>query len=223
MIIEDMKLTSFACVVHAEDPNRHEPYSLHHGFLISRGVVPNDWEVEEVEMNPLSARLRYENGVILFMDDSSFQVHQEQERDWGEGNDTVGVSVRYLTSVNQKIFDASSIHWVAHIPSGNSNKCLTDHFLSPRVVPEKWKDFFTLGLSFRIRIDEMEMYFRISSVQTTSNDEAEQEFISVGCGVYKDGFEDCTDLIGWLSEWREHERKSFREFESLMEVRNDGE
>ncbi len=210
-----MELSSFASVVHAMEPSRHSPYNLHHGFLVSRGVVPNDWQVRETEIHMSSSRIVYDNGITLLMDGRTFQAHQDLGLEWDKGNETTGLVVKYLVSVSQDAFSAGSIHWTAHIPHENSQEWIASHFLNPEVALHDW-EHLRPNVSFQFEIDEVEIYLALSSIQVNEENGESAGFITVGCGINKAPFTDCDDLVAWLSEWRSHERLSRRALASLM-------
>ncbi len=210
-----MELSSSSSVVHAIEPGRHSPYNLHHGFLVSRGVVPNDWKVQETEIHMSSSRIVYDNGITLFMDGRTFQAHQDQGLELDKGNVTSGLVVKYLVSVSQDVFDGGSIHWTAHIPYENPHRWIASRFINSTIALDDWKNPRP-NVAFQFEIDEMDLYLAISAVQVNDDDGTDRGFITVGCSMNKAPFTDCNDLVGWLSEWRSHERMSRQTLASLM-------
>lgn len=222
MDIGTVELQSRAAVVHAEEGNQHNPYNLHHGFLVSRGVIPSDWVAKEAEIGSVAARIVYENGTTLYMDANTFQVHQEEDIEWDMKGEASGIAIRFLSSVSQDVFDRSSMHWVAHIPLESSHRWIIDHFVNSEGIPNGWTIPFP-SIAFQFEADEMEVFLAITPNRTVDNGEDWEDYIAIGCGINSRKFEDCNSLIVWLSEWREHERLSLQWFFSLMEGKSENE
>ena len=54
----------------------HNPSILNRDFLVSKGIVPDDWDVEESITTPPVSVVRYRNGIQLIVDQSRLNVSE---------------------------------------------------------------------------------------------------------------------------------------------------
>ena len=130
----DLELVNVSARVSTSDSAEHDFFNVHHGFLVSRGVIPNHWNVEDFDLFLPFSTIEYENGVRLSGDPDSFQVTQMNDLKIGENCEPPGLVIKYLTSVVPDTFRMAGIDWTFLVPREDAHTWLTEHFLHPEVV-----------------------------------------------------------------------------------------
>lgn len=194
--------------------------NMHHGFLVSRGVVPSDWEKNESELTPYYSEISYANGISLNMDNGLIRATHEGDLEFGKKCEPVELMIRYLHSVEKDTLGGTIMRWVLVAPHQNPGEWLGERLVRPEIVQNKW-DEIRPQITFHIDVRGRSMSFTFSAYSMEDDAGEAQEGVSIVCGIRQGALEDNEELIKWLSRWREHERFMLGILESLLGVQND--
>lgn len=108
----------------------HNPTILHPSFLTLEGIVPSDWEVAESPVStPVFAMVKYKNGIVLNVDESKFQV-RENDPKVGVGKSQVPVlASKYVQKLPHVQYQAVGINFQGFIECADPEILLTERFL----------------------------------------------------------------------------------------------
>lgn len=219
--IEDFELWESAVFVHSGSGRNHDVENLHHGFLVSRGVVPSDWEKIKSDLaTTYFSEISYGNGISLYMDERFLRVSQGGGLGFGEKHESVEFMIRYLDFVEKETLGGAILRWVLVAPHDDPVEWIGNRIVHPRIMEGDWNN---LGpeLTFNIDVQGRGMSLTFSTRSVEDESEEEQESISIVCSIRQDALGDNDELIKWLSGWREHE-VFMRDFlGSLLGANND--
>ena len=220
MEFENLKLRRFTITVDSEGSPGFKFYDLHHGLLVSRNIIPHEWTIKEPRMTPVFSELAFDNGVVLFMDDDTFQVSQTKNLEFGGKAEPPELVVKVLLATDRDVPGEVYIGWLMSIPCEDSRSWLLDRFICSGIILDSWVNpdgriRFILGL------DDLEIIIDLSSDQSRKDDGVQSDDIDVFCGVRHESFADGSELTRWLSEWRRHEQIMLGVLKSLLGVEND--
>ena len=125
----DFKLLELSIIVRAGESEEHDYTNVHHGFLVSRGVIPNDWEREDFVITPSFARVEYKNGVSLVVTGDTLHISQRKELEFGDKGKPPGLAVSYLAAVSPIPFDGIRIHWAIEAPCDDPSGWIQKRFI----------------------------------------------------------------------------------------------
>lgn len=220
MEFENLILHRFSVTVNAEEPPGFKYYDLHHGFLVSRGIVPHEWTTERPRITPAFSDIAYDNGVSLFMDDDTFQVTQAQDLVLGGKVEPPAIVTKVLLAADRIELGEIYINWSISIPCNGSRSWLLDRFICSEVVLDEWSDPEG-SIRFRGSVDDLVVFIGLSSDQSINEKGEQIDDIDAVCTVQHDPFDGMDELIGWLSEWRKHESVIVGALKSLLGVSLD--
>ena len=215
--IEEFGLREYGVIVHSGDEQDYEVENLHHGFLVSRGVVPSDWERTSSDLStPVFSEVSYANGLSVSMDRRFFRISHDGEFEFGKKNESVEFLIRYLGSVERHTLGSAIMRWGLIATHDNSAEWIGSRFLHTSVMEGGW-DSLRPELLFHVKSQGRSMSLTFSSrrVEGETN-----KATGIVCGIRQEAFEDNDDLVKWLSGWREHESFMLSFLESFLGVGN---
>ena len=220
MEFENLNLLRLSVTVNTEAPPGFDYYDLHHGFLVSRGIIPHEWTTENPRITPAFSELTYDNNVSLFMDDDTFQVSQTQDLEFGGKFEPPAIMTKVLLAADRIELNEVYISWSISIPCKGSRSWLLDRFLCSEVVLDEWSDPEG-SIRLKVGVDDLVVFIGLSSDQSANEDGEQIDAVDAFCTVQHDPFEGIDELIGWLSEWRKHESIMLGVLKSLLGVNHD--
>ena len=204
MKVENCELEESAIFVYPGEDHSYDIDNMHPRFLVSRGVIPSDWEKNEYESLSTYSELSYKNGLSLYVDDEVLRVIQAGDLEFGEEYKSVALLTRYLVSVERGTLGGLIFRWYFKVPHTNPYEWVRNHFICPEIAGGDWEDL-SAQISLDIDTQEHNMFYNFFAEY--SDDEAEEEggYVNIMCGIRQGRFENNDELIGWLSNWRKHE------------------
>ena len=223
---EGFELRRIAVFVHSGLERNHAIDNIHHGYLVSRGVVPSNWEKPKSEMTSYFSEMSYENGMTLYADEDYIRVIQTGGIRLGEKYESVELMTRYLVSVEQDALGAAVISWGLRAEHDSPDEWIGDHLAHPRIMELGWGE---VSHHVTLNNDALEnndvwgssLFFTFLASAVENDSGATQEHINITCGIRQEFFEDNDELVKWLSGWREHEGFVLDTLASLLGVSND--
>lgn len=221
--VGDFGFRRSAVFVHSGPDRDHDIDNIHHGFLVSRGVVPSDWEKARSEATPYYSEILYENGMTLSADEDYIRVMQSGGLEFGKKYESVELVTRYLVSFEQDKLGNVVMRWDLDATHDSPGEWIGETLVHPRVIEGGWDDL-TTHLTFHIDFQEnsdvtaSSMFFTFSTSDVEDDSGEKQGQVNITCGVRRGGVGDNDELIRWLSGWREHERFILDALGSLLGV-----
>ena len=176
--------------------------SIHHGFLVSRGVVPSDWVRNEYESLSSYSELSYENNISLFKSKHTLRVTQSGNLKLGEKYESVELLIRYLLAVEKGPFGGLVLRWGLDTPCDSPGDWITDRFVHPEIATGEWGSISS-QISLDIDSQGQNMFYTFSSGYLEDEDtEEDQECIDITCGIRQEPLGGSDKVVEWLSNWR---------------------
>ena len=200
----DFQLIEFSTTIHTGDSQDHEFLNVHHGFLSSRGVIPNEWNLENSRIHPSFSEIHYEHGIRLTGDKDILHVSQTQDLKIGEEPAPPKLAVKYLASITPGIFKMVRVEWEILVPQKDPTNWITQTFFRPQVISDKWDNVRTVPI-IGFFLDDLEIIITFSTNHVLVDGEKNDDILNVSCRIEPRPFSNDGEIIGWLSEWAEHE------------------
>lgn len=224
--VEDFDLWESAVFVHSGPDRDHDIDNMHHGFLVSRGVVPPDWEKTESEATRYYSEISYENGMTMSVDRNFIRVIQAGDLEYGEKYESVELLTRYIISVEKDALGGPVLRWDLGAPHDNPGEWIIEYLVHPRIMEVGWDDLrshmtFDIGIRANSDVWARSMFFTFSTFYTENDSGEEQGYVNVTCGIRQEALRDNNELVEWFSVWREHEKYVLDALGSFLGVDND--
>ena len=217
MSITNPQLLELSVIVHAGESQEHDYTNIHHGFLVSRGVIPNDWDQEEFLIAPPFSRVTYTNGVTLMISDDRFLVNQDQGLEFMERGKPPGLTINYLTAVAPIRFDGIDIRWRIKVSCNDPYGLIRNRILRPGIIDEGLENTPS-DLVLTYKKDDLDLTFNFVPKRKSDGGEESESTLRIRCTVGKRGVAERDDLIAMLSEWSRLEGAMLSNLEKLLEV-----
>ena len=217
--MSDFELTKIELSVKTVEDKRHDFTNVHHGYLTSRGIVSDDWEVKGMKTTPSFFSIEYGNGIRLFGDEQTFRIAQVGDLRSGEESVALGLIVKYLASVSPDVFRAAWAEIEMEISQENSSEWVAKRFVCPGVISPSWNNVQTM-LVFGFLVEGLLVHSTCTGGRRagSQNDDGR---IYVSGHFGRDQFSSDSELIRWWSEWIKHEDVVLTNLASLMGIEDD--
>ena len=207
------RLHSVSVVVTAEF---HNPSILNRDFLVSRGVVPEDWEVAEAITTPPVSIVSYANGIRWTVEQSTLRVDENCNSPFRDTYAVYGLVDAYLEKLPHVPYRSLGLNYVASIRQANPQQWLTERFL--RRVP--WRERGTRLLymipSFTVDAGDAVCNLSMSGSQVTYQDSEPMDSVLVNCNVHHAGPLDADGLRMAIENWPEKQSKVVTALDELL-------
>ena len=220
MNTSDFSLRDITVIILSDESHEHDYSNIHHQFLVSKGVIPVDWDPEEFVISPSLSRIEYANGVHLLISDETLQISQTQELKFGEKYILPDIAVRYLTSMEPVAYTGCAMNWTILAPCDDSRKWIKEHFFRSKIISPSWENF-SARTSIRFEMNSMELILDFAAIRLTPDDEAERDAVRIVCNVIHQDVSERDELKEIISNWPEYEGVMLTTLKSLMEVEQD--
>lgn len=105
----------------------HNPTILHPAFLFSEGIVPPDWEVEELPVStPAFAIVKFSNQIVLTAEPQKFMVLDNAP---GGAIRIVDVAVKYVEKLPHVHYSAVGVNFSRFVECPKAEQWLLNRFL----------------------------------------------------------------------------------------------
>ena len=217
MIITNPQLLELSVIVHADESQEHDYTNIHHGYLVSRGVIPNDWDQEDFMIAPPFSRVTYSNGVTLMISGDTFFVTQDQGLEFMERGKPQGLAISYLNAFAPIRFDGIDIRWGIKVSRSDPYGWIKDRLLRPGIIDKGMEDSPS-ALVLTYREDDFDLTFNFVPERKSDDGEEPVSALRIRCTVGKRGIAERDELIAVLSEWQQPEKVMLSNLEELLGV-----
>lgn len=209
-------LNSLSVVVTAE---YHNPSILTPNFLVSQGIVLQDWEVLETITTPAFSTVNYKDRPQWIVEQNKLIIVETCDSQFQDKYEVHDLATRYLDIVRLVPYRSLGLNWHVWTHLEDPGRWLTDRFLSSEVRSQDLKNLqdlkmeprFTFSAN-RVGADEI-VKMSISSGQVAHTGQASIDAAIVECNVHHQGPLDAQHLISAIGRWAVHQ-------ESIIEVLN---
>jgi hypothetical protein len=139
---------------------KHNPTILHPSFLVSQKIAPEDWKTSDVICTPPFAMVKYENGIILTVEESKFQVIDNQINKHKTESLIPTIAAAYTKNLPHVHYESVGTNFQAIVLCEKSEDRLARHFLISRSA--MIQDMQPKGVGLRLVYDVMCSRLRIS-------------------------------------------------------------
>lgn len=218
----DFQLAEFSTTILTGDSHDHEFLNVHHGFLSARGVIPNEWHLEDSRINRTYSEVNYDHGIHLVGDKDAIHIYQTDGLELGEEPVPPKLAIKYLASITPGIFRVVRMGWKTLVPQKDPEDWITRTFFRPQVLSDQWGEVRTVPIIV-FSLDDLEISFSFSYDQLPVDNLRNEDVVEISCRVESNLFSNDGEIIGWLSEWAEHENLVVSHVFSLMTLEDDNE
>ena len=109
----------------------HNPSILNPDFLVSREIVPGNWNVIESLTTPAASVVGYDNGVRWLLDKQKLNIIQAQEARFGDEHVVHGLAERYLTTLPHGSYRSLGLNCTAYMKQAAADEWLMERLLKP--------------------------------------------------------------------------------------------
>jgi len=107
----------------------HNPTILHPAFLSSQNIVPGDWEAEQPISTPVFSSVRYANGLVFVVEDTKFQLTNNEPADDPERCPVPDLATKYVRALPHVHYTAVGINVSGVIECPEPDTVLQKRFL----------------------------------------------------------------------------------------------
>lgn len=160
-----VKLDNVAIVVISESNN---PRLLNPDFLERNRIVPKDWKVKDVLVTPPFARVLYDNGVQILLEENKLHILSQQPDMISWEHELPGIATSFLEVLPQVSYRSIGLNFVYlsdHPKGADAEKALISKFLKQG----SWLDFGRgmtgTVLEFQYRATQPQMNVKIGVLE----------------------------------------------------------
>jgi hypothetical protein len=139
---------------------KHNPTILHPSFLVAQKITPDTWKTSEVICTPPFAMVKYENGIVLTVEESKFQVIDTQINKHKTESPISNIAAEYTKILPHVHYESVGTNFQAIVLCEKSEERLAQHFLISRSA--MIQDMQPKSVGLRLVYDVMGSRFRIS-------------------------------------------------------------
>ena len=200
-----VSLTSISVVVTADN---HNPSILNPEFLVSHGIVPQDWEVLDSMTTPGFSVVNYKERPQMILDQGALRIIESCEGEFQDSYDVHNLATKYIDKVRMVPYRSLGLNCQICTQLEEPERWLTERFLSTEIRSQDLKDLeleprFTFSASPTIPGAIINLY--IKSGEVARSDEAWNDAVIVDCNVHHQGPLDAGRLITAIGQWAIHE------------------
>lgn len=220
MNLSDFHFREVGVVIFADESTLHDYSNIHHQFLVSRGVIPNDWAPQEFMISPSFSQVAYKNGVQLTISDEVLDISHSQDLQSGERYESADIALKYLASMKPITYDGLFMKWTVIAVCDDPGKWIREHFFRPGIVSSDWDDFLARP-SISFVVDQLTIALNFAAIPLRPDAESDQNAVRVGCIIRHNDISKKDELIGRLSSWQDFEEIMLSNLKALMGVEQD--
>ena len=190
----------------------HNPTILHPSFLASAKIVPDDWETSEPPVStPVFALVKYKNGIVFNVEESKFQVTDNQLPDKVSNTKINELAFKYVEKLPHVNYTAVGVNFQGFIESDDAEKILKKRFLSTDSNHFKQYEPDSIGLRFNYHLNgvRLNLSFDSGSVKKIDDRDGLGKGIIVNANYHSDlvgknGTEEIKAVLFRLPERHQH-------------------
>ena len=188
-----LRLESVSVVVTAEF---HNPSILNPDFLVSRGIVPADWNVSETLTTPPVSVVKYDNGVEWAVDQSRLNVSEKAGPAFDGPFRVHTLATEYLTKLPYVPYRDLGLNCRVSMKEFDPRSWLLKRFAPPWLQGEH----IVRGLSPKLVLDASDAVCHCSFVDALQEGDG---YVIADCNVHHQGLKDVESMCAAISRWPE--------------------
>ena len=194
------RVHSVSVVVTAEF---HNPSILNRDFLVSKGIVPKDWEVVEAITTPPVSIVRYAKGVQWTVDQSRLTVVENCGAPFRNEYLVHRLVVAYLEKLPHVPYRSLGLNYVVSIKQDDPEQWLSHRFLRSGPWIESEPKVLSMVPKFTLNAHGAVCHLSFSAGQNTPNRGEPETAVIVSCNIHHAGPLNLEGLRSAIRHWPE--------------------
>ena len=190
-------LNSVSVVITAQS---HNPSILTKEFVVSRGIVPEDWTLREAVAIPPLSLLRYDNGIQWIVDQSRLNVIEDCKGEFQDNYLVHDMVDKYLGIVTHAPYRSLGLNWVVSIEQERPSSWLLEKFLRKNLWVPGGPDLIGMEPKFAFQVGDTVLNIALGVPQNSHT-------VLADCNVHHQGPLDATELRRAINLWRDHQSR----------------
>jgi hypothetical protein len=147
------RLVQFSAVVVGQS---HNPSILNPDWVEGQGIVPKSWgwPVKENITTPPLSLVRYENGVVITVEQEKLQVTDPNVEEGPENSKVTQIASGYLNTLPHVTYKAVGVNFQGLIPMQTPEVYIRDRFLKPGPWTEVSPDLDAVGIRLLFPLED---------------------------------------------------------------------
>ena len=196
------RLHSVSVVVTAEF---HNPSILNPDFLVSREIVPENWEVVEAITTPPVSIVKYGNGIIWTVEPSNLTVVQDCESAFKDDYVVYPLVAAYLEKLPHVPYRNLGLNCVVSTKRNDPEQWLTQRFLNPGPWLTGTPKILRMTPNFTVDAGGAACNLSLNAGQATSQHGEPEPAVIVTSNVHHAGPLDADGLRAAIQLWQERQ------------------
>ena len=196
------RVHSVSVVVTAEF---HNPSILNRDFLVSKGIVPKDWEVVEAITTPPVSIVRYGKGIQWTVDQSRLTVVENCGAPFRNEYLVHRLVVAYLEKLPHVPYRSLGLNYVVSIKQDDPTQWLTQRFLRSGPWIESEPKVLSMVPKFTLNAHDAVCYLSFSAGQTTPPQGKPEAAVIATANMHHAGPLDVNGLKTAIAQWHRHQ------------------
>ena len=192
------RLHSVSVVVTAEF---HDPSVLNRDFLVSKRIVPEDWEVTEAFSTPPVSILRHGNGIQWTLDQSKLTVTEDCNSSFQDKYRVHSLASRYVAVLPNVPYRGLGLNCVVSMKRDNPETWLTRRFLKPGTWQKREPKILGMVPKFALNAGDAVCNISFGTGQIQSSQGAPYKAIIVNGNMHHPGPLDAHGLRAAIEQW----------------------
>ena len=197
----------------------HNPSILSHDFLVSEGIVPNDWKPSEAIATPPLSIVHYANGIHWMLDQSRLTINEEALTPFKEKYLVHEMAQRYLRKLPHTPYRSLGLNCVASVKIESPVSWLTDRFLPSQIRLEVEPKVVGLEPKFTLDADDVTVNIEFKAGQAKQVDGSQEDSVIIDCNVHHDGPLNVSDQCEAIERWSDRQSLIVMALEKLLKHR----
>ena len=208
------RLHSVSVVVTAEF---HNPSILNRDFLVSREIVPDDWEVTEAVTTPPVAIVSYSNGIRWTVEQSNLSVVEDCGPSFQDNYLVYTLVSAYLRKLPHVPYRSLGLNCVVSTERNNPDQWVTRRFLNWRPCREGELKVIQMMPNFTLDATDALCNLSFSVGQITPQQGESRPAVIVNCNVHHAGPYDADGLCAAIAQWPQKQEFVISALDRLLE------
>ena len=194
------RLHSVSVVVTAEF---HNPSILNRDFLVSRGIVPEDWDVAEAFTTPPVSVVTYANGIQWTVEQSTLKVVEDCSSSFRDEYVVYKLVDAYLEILPHVPYKSLGLNCVVSHIQPNPERWITERFLKHGGWHEGDPKILSMVPNFTLDAGDAVCNLSLSRGEVGAPQNKRSSAVLVNCNVHHAGPLGTDDLRAAIAHWPE--------------------
>ena len=208
------RLHSVSVVVTAEF---HNPSILNRDFLVSREIVPEDWDVAEAITTPPVSIVSYANGIQWTVDQSTLRVVENCDSSFRDDYVVYKLVDAYLEKLPHVPYRSLGLNCVISLGQSHPQRWLTERFLKRGPWQEGEPKILHMIPNFTVNARDAVCNLSLSGGQVNNQQNEPMDSVLVNSNVHHAGPLDANELRAAIANWAEKQTIVLLALNKLLE------